>query len=240
MLALSHQPLSLFKKIAIGFAAYALIGGLITLIGWYARLPFLTDWISSGISMFPNAALGALCSGTALILLVLQKQRLCLVLGRILGIFVLLLGGCTLLQHVAGVNLGIDTMLLTPPWGSKAAMAPGRMGPPASTSYALIGTAFILMSTRSRFQKFAPIFGIMVCAITVLSLMGYAFGADPLFAVARFTGIAMQTATILLALALGLLCSLPDCEPLRTLRQNSAAGLLGRRSLPFIVVEAPQ
>ena len=67
-------------------------------------------------------------------------------------------------------------------------------------------------------------------------MLGYIAGADPLFEVARYTGIAMQTASILLALALGVVGAVPEYEPMRTLQQDSAAGLLARRSLPFIIV----
>src|SRR5688500_4361062 len=85
-----------------GSAAYALIGGSVTLIGWFANLPRLTDWMSTGISMFPNAALAAMCAGAALILVKLD-QSWCRKLGGILGLFILLLGSATLLQHFSGV-----------------------------------------------------------------------------------------------------------------------------------------
>jgi PAS domain S-box-containing protein len=149
---------------------------------------------------------------------------------------VLLLGSATLFQHFSGIDLGIDTMLVEPAWGVKAAMSPGRMGPPASTSYTLLGLALVLIATgRERARRIVPALGIVVSAIAVLALMGYASGADPLFAVAKYTGIAMQTATVLLALALGVLASVPEYEPVRTLQAHNAAGLLARRSLPFII-----
>jgi PAS domain S-box-containing protein len=219
----------------VGFAAYALIGGGVTLVGWFAGLPRFTDWPASGISMFPNAAFAALCSGAALILVNLSCRSAARV-GSVLGLIVMLLGGATLFQHFSGVNLGIDTMLISPTWGTKAAVSPGRMGPPASTSYTVIGMGLVLIASGSGgVRRTVPALGIAVCAISMLALMGYVSGADPLFAIARFTGIAMQTATILLALALGILASVPEYEPVRTLRASSAAGLLARRSLPFIV-----
>jgi PAS domain S-box-containing protein len=46
----------------------------------------------------------------------------------------------------------------------------------------------------------------------------------------------MQTATIILALGFAVIASVPDLEPLRTLREDSAAGLLARCALPVIVV----
>ncbi|GEM_PF-1168269 len=219
----------------VGFAGYALLGGGLTLVGWLSGLSRLTDWLGSGISMFPNAALAALCSGAALILSTL-KQRWSARASTVLGGVVALLGSATLFQHLSGIDLGLDTMLIHPAWGTKAAVAPGRMGPPASTSYTLIGFALLLIVTgRGRVRRIVPVLGILVCAIAMLALMGYASGADPLFAVARFTGIAMQTASILLALGLAVVARAPEYEPMRTLQQKSAAGLLARRSLPFII-----
>jgi hypothetical protein len=229
-----RQP-SPVRSAVIGFAAYALIGGSVTLAGWFAGLPGLTDWVASGISMFPNAALASVCSGTALILAMLNR-RWCVRLSSLLGLFVAILGSATLFEHLSGVDLRIDTLLIKPAWGIKAATVPGRIGPPASISFALLGIALVLIgSGEKRARRFVPALGISVCIIAALSLMGYISGADPLFAVARFTGIAMQTASILLALALGVLTSVPELEPMRTLRQESAAGLLARRSLPFII-----
>jgi PAS domain S-box-containing protein len=217
-----------------GFATYALLGGGITLVGWFAGLPRLTDWDGNGIAMLPNAASAAVCSGAAMILAVLNR-RWCAGVSGILGLVVLLLGGATLFEHLSGIDLGIDGMLVKATWG-KAAVAPGRMGPPASISYTLVGLALLLIATtRDRARRIVPTLGVIVSAIAMLALMGYVSGADPLFAVAKYTGVAMQTATVLLALALGILASVPECEPVRTLRSNNAAGLLARRSLPFIV-----
>jgi hypothetical protein len=129
---------SAFRWNVAAFATYALIGCGMTLFGWFAGLPRLTDWLSSGISMFPNAAFPGLCSGVALIL-VQSNRRWVVRVGSILGLVVMLLGSASLFQHFAGVNLGIDSMLIHPGWGTKAAVAPGRIGPPASISYTLLG-----------------------------------------------------------------------------------------------------
>jgi PAS domain S-box-containing protein len=223
------------RNIVAGFAAYTLIGGAVTLVGWLAYMPRLTDWPKSGIAMFPNAASAAVCVGVALLMTVSQRPWAVRASGAI-GCFVALLGTATLFQHLSGINLGIDTVLVQPTWGNKAAMSPGRMGPPASICFTLLGTALLLRATGlPRARRVVPTLGIVVCALCVLSSMGYVLGADPLFAVARFTGIAMQTSTILLAAAFGLLTSVPECEPVRTLRANTTAGLLARRSLPLLI-----
>jgi signal transduction histidine kinase len=156
-------------------------------------------------------------------------------LSAALGIVVLAIGAATLFQHILGVNLGIDELLLRHTWGIKAAVAPGRMGPPASTCFTLIGIALLLLRAGPRVQRAAPVMGMLVAAISMLSLIGYLFGAQPLFSLADWTGIAFQTASILFALAFALLASVPDAEPTWTFSQNTAAGVLARRSLPLII-----
>jgi PAS domain S-box-containing protein len=215
-------------------AAYAALGGIITLAGWFAHIPRLTDWLGAGISMFANPALAAAFSGIAL-LLGLLRPKWCRILSASLGLFVAFIGSATLFEHLSGINLGIDTLLVDKPWGLRASATPGRMGPPASISFTLLGLAILLIVRGRRSRKAAAALGVTVCAIATLALIGYAFGANPLFSATRFTGIAMQTATIVLALGLAVLARLPHAEPLRTFRSATSAGVLTRRALPFVI-----
>jgi PAS domain S-box-containing protein len=147
---------------------------------------------------------------------------------------VALIGGATLFEHLSGINVGIDSLLIRADWGIRAAVAPGRMGPPASTAFTLLGIALVFLATGGRWRRAVPGLGIAVCVIAMVALIGYAFGADPLFSTTRLTAIAMQTATVVLALGLAILAKQPDLEPLRTLLHDSSAGLLVRRSLPLV------
>jgi signal transduction histidine kinase len=214
--------------------AYSFVGGCAALIGWASDIPRLTNWNGDGIAMFVNTAIMAACAGAALVLRTLDRQPATRV-TLMLGLFVIILGGATLFQHIFDVNLGIDTLLVRKPWGMRAAMAPGRPGPPASISFTLLGLALMLSTGRWRARGLVAAIGIGVSAIATLALIGYAFDVDPLFASARLTGIAMQTATIILALALGLIAIVPEHQPMRALCENSAAGLLARRALPFVI-----
>src|SRR5437016_5264128 len=104
------------ERIVVAMAAYALIGGLVTLIGWYLDVRRLTDWGGSGISMFANAAVAAMGAGAALVLAVLG-WRWASVLSAMLGLGVALIGGATLFEHISRIDLGIDTLLIKQPWG---------------------------------------------------------------------------------------------------------------------------
>ncbi len=216
-------------------AGYAVLGGLSTLAGWFFGVPHLTDWLNTGITMFANTALVAACAGTALLFMIWGGSRATVVV-KILACVVGLIGSATLFEHIFGIDLGIDSLLIGHAWGGRGAVVVGRMGPPGATSFALLGAALFLAAGRSRWRRAVPVLGIMVIAISSLGVIGYVFKANLLFATARLTGIALQTATMLLALGLAVLGSVPDLEPVASLRRDSAAGVLIRRALPFVIV----
>ena len=228
----SAEGLRIFVRLAAG---YAVLGGLVTLLGWTFEIPRLTDWKNDGISMFPNPSLCAVLSGLALLVGNRPAER---AIARVAAIVVLALGGLTLWEHLFRVSLGIDTALFDRPWGQTAATAPMRMGPPASTSFFLLGAALFLRTFGGRARSVSAGLGVAVSAIALLSLIGHLYGAQQMYTVKFATAIAMQTASIIVALALATVASVPEREPMRTLRSPGAAGLLARRALPWVLALA--
>ena len=210
-------------------ASYAIAGGATTLLGWALDLPPLTDWEGDGISQMPNSALGVVLCGVALMLIARGRRTLAGVLAAVAAF----IGAATLSQYLFGWDLGIDRLLFPRDWGQKGAFVPGRMGPPSATSLALVGTATALLAL-ARTSRLAVVAGIATVAIASLSIVGYLFGADRLYTVPKLTVIASQTSTMLFALGVALVMSVPDRQPARTLRERSAAGLLLRRAGPVL------
>ncbi|MFL6713554.1 MAG: hypothetical protein ACJ8LN_11590, partial [Sulfurifustis sp.] len=215
-------------------ATYAVVGSIISFAGWVTEVYRLTDWWGTGITIKANTSLAGTAAGLAiLIALALPKARVSV---RVLGLFAALLGGLTLFEHVTAINLGIDTLLFDEPAGMPGTVAPGRMGPPASASFFAIGLSLVLTGASARARAFAVAMGATVFGIAALSLVGYFYGAEAMYAVPRFTGIAVHTATILAALGIGIIAAHPEQEPMRTLLADSTAGLLARRLLPVAFV----
>lgn len=220
--------------IPAGLASYALLGGIVTLLGWFLGIYRLTDWEGKGIAMKANTAVAAIACSAALLVVAFRPPSRWII--RLLGIFTALVGGLTLLENITVWNLGIDTLLVNEAPGMRATSSPGRMGVPASTSFLLIGTALLLFAQGGRARSLVPVLGMITTAIGTLSLVGFLYAADQLYALPRLTGIAMQTASMLLALGLALLASVPERQPMQTLLEPSAAGVLARRILPLIVL----
>lgn len=227
------DPLRLSRALLGG---YAIAGGLITLVGWIAGIERLLDWINSGITMKANPAICAVGAGTALILsLHIARSSVARIIVIVLNMFTALIGGLTLTQHLAGWHFGIDTLLFYEPPGMKATFSPGRMGVPASMSFLLIGSALMLLPGEARRRSVAAALGVAVAAIALLSIVGHIYGAEQTYTL-RLTGIALQTATMIFALGIGLVVSVPERGVMQTLLEDSSAGVLVRHVLPIIIV----
>jgi signal transduction histidine kinase/ActR/RegA family two-component response regulator len=110
------------------------------------------------------------------------------------------------------------------------------MGPPASTSWSLVGIGLLAALGGRRARQTAAALGLATITIGALSLIGYLFAANPLYAVATLTAIALPTTTMIVAVAAGLVTALGDSQPTRTLLEPSGAGLLARRALPLVIL----
>jgi signal transduction histidine kinase/CheY-like chemotaxis protein len=215
--------------------AYLILGGSVSLLGWIADVPRLTDWIQSGISIQPNACLAVISSGIALALLALGRRRAAAAIGG----FVALIGVTVLVQYATKVDLGIDTLLMFDhAWGRVGVISPGRMGPPGAMSWTLIGVATFLaaLPPGSRARRLAPALALATGSISALGLIGYLYRAGELYTVPTLTVIALQTGTFILVASITILTSVPEHGPMRLLRDRGMAGMLVRRILPAVVV----
>jgi signal transduction histidine kinase len=75
--------------------------------------------------------------------------------------------------------------------------------------------------------------------ISAFSLLGYLFRAEQFYSIHWLTAIAMPTGTMLLAVAVGLIFSVPERDPLRLLLERSGAGTLARYSVPAMIIVIP-
>ena len=217
-------------------ALYALVGGASSFIGWYADVPRLADWLGSGISIQPNAAIAVIAAAIALFLFRFGFRR---VAGAI-GVFVALIGATVLIEYATGIDFGIDTLLLFDrSWGQGGVIAPGRMGPPGAISWTMLGLAMLFASFPStRRWPGAAVPALALCAMSIasLTLLGYLYGVTALYTVPLVSIIALQTSTFILAISIGVTIIVPDRAPMRIVSDASPTGAVVRRMLPAVIV----
>jgi len=227
------------------FRAVAVAAGLVVGVVGGAHL---ATWLSGAmeglgattITMKANASLSLMAAGLALSLLAPGRLSAFFRLPALASaVVVLTLGALTLSEHLLGIDLGIDQVLATEPPGAAAVLAPNRMGPPASLSFTLLGVALLLLTARHPHgwlrTAHQPI-AIGALLVALLPALGYVYGADQLYGVARYTGIAWPTAACLLVLALGVLLARPEEGFMASVTADSAGGMLIRRLLPATVL----
>lgn len=217
----------------IALQLYVVLGGAISLLGWVLDIPRFTDWLGNGISIQPNTTVAVITAGTALAFLSRGYHQA----YRVLGLLLITIGGSVLAQIATGVNLGIDTLLMFDrEWGRVGVLSPGRMGPAGATCWTLLGIAFVLASfARSKARRLALGIPMLTASISLLSLVGYLYGASRLYSLPHTTVIALQTATFIFAVSLGVMLSIPKHGLMPMLADPHSGGVFARRMLPAIL-----
>ena len=245
-LTMHSEPHSLaakgFGALALVFSAYAIVGGLTSLLGWILNVPALTDWNRDGISIQPNAAVAVMAAGTAILLLRFGYRRI----AAALGILVAFIGITAALQNAFRVDFGFNSLLMFGrEWGRVGVLVRGLMGVPASISWTMIGLALILVSVfprrdsdaKTRQARSAALaLSLVALCISMLSMIGYLYGAEVLYTLPQLTVIAAQTSSFILAVAVALVVSIPEIGLVRLIVEDSPAGVLLRRVMPAVVL----
>jgi signal transduction histidine kinase/CheY-like chemotaxis protein len=235
----ASQLSGLRTALVLGPCGYALIGGLLSLVGWIADAPRLTDWLGTGISIQPNTAVAASGAAAALLAGIAGWRRT----SAALGFAVAVVGASALFQHASGIALDtLNTLLMFGrAWGRTGVTHTALMGPAGSTCWTLMGVGVVLASASraSGARRTVPALALVTLSVSTLSIVGYLYGSDPLFSVPDLTAIAFQTATFILVLSLALIAAVPEQAPMRWLVDGAATGAVARRILPFAIVVPP-
>ncbi len=225
------------QRVAVLVGILAVIGGAVSLCGWVFNIPRLTDWEGDGVSMQPNASLCAALLGAAIWLLARKLTPASIRLARVLSFAVVSIAALTLFEHLSGVNLGIDTLIAQREWGRALTLSPMRMGIPGSTSFCALGITILLLTGSAWQRSLAGVVPLLPIAISLLSLIGYWFGADSLYGIAAITGIASQTSCIILGLAIGTLALAFEIGIVRLMGRPDPGGQIFRLLLlPVILI----
>jgi PAS domain S-box-containing protein len=202
---------------------------LITFAGWTFHLPFLASTLPGGIPMKANTAVAFLLAALAL----LRRDHRD---NRFYAIVALAIGGLTEIQYLTNSDFRIDELLFRD--DSHVGMFAGRMSPPTSTGFVLLGLALLLMkSKRSSLRRVARALAILAGALGAVALLGHMFDThDPLRPIRPHTNVAIPTALGFIVGGVGVLFANPFEGIVHQIRANNAGGLMLRRLLPAGII----
>jgi PAS domain S-box-containing protein len=120
------------------------------------------------------------------------------------------IGALTLLEHLLGFDFGIDQFLAYEEPGALGVLHPNRMGPPGAFAFTICGIGtFLLLQGKGLAIRVAQSFGLVLCLLGLMGLLGYLYHVEGFYAAPRVTAIALPTSFSIFLLGVGLLLARP-------------------------------
>ncbi len=211
------------------------LAGLVVLAGWIFDIEPLRSGLPGHAAMNPATALALIVAASALWMRHqlwdgLSSTTLLGGTARIAAALVIALGAITLVGFVIGSNIGLDQILFA------AKLAGNRISPNTGFCLLLIGAA--LWPTGSQRARRAPeqLVVLLPIGVSVISLLGYAYGVEAMYGVGEYYPMALPTAATLFVLGAGIFCARPANGFLSLIISDRAGGVLARRMLPAAIL----
>jgi signal transduction histidine kinase/DNA-binding response OmpR family regulator len=207
------------------------------LAGWTLDAGALRDSLPGPVAMNPVAAVGLILAGMSAWLL--QDERAggrARWISRACAILVVLFGLIRLIQHLFGLEPGIDRILFPERLALEAASSgfPNRMAFDTALDFVLIGVALLYLDGRTRRSLWiSQYLATTVVMLSVLAFAGYLYGVARLYGNTSYIPIASMT---FLVLSTGVLCARPQRGLMAIVTSRNLGGFVARRLLPAAIL----
>ncbi len=219
------------------YGALAVAGlGLAVLAGWKLDIEVLKSVVPGWAAMKPNTAFGFLLAGSALAMVGRSTVGAGLRwVSAIFGAMVAALGLATLGEYAVHFDFGIDQLLFSVPDNLPENAAQSRMSMATASAFTVTGLALICLGQGRTFLVAQA--AAMICAqVSILAILGYAYGVSSLYSINAYLSMAPHTAMGFLVLNMGILLTKPRYGLLAVITSTSAGGVMARRLLPLSLV----
>jgi len=200
-----------------------------TLAAWF--IPSLGRTLPANWNlMTPNTALVALVSVLSLLLSQPKRTKRMVLISRLAGVFVGVMGVAVLVEFGFRVSLGVDTLL---PVIYGASALPGRMAPQTATSFVLLSVVlFFLRERKKAMSVFADVVLCGLWAMVLIGASGYVYGAIRLFAVSQHSRMAPSTLGCLILLCFAVFARRAEYGLFSILLSTGIGGNIARIAFP--------
>jgi PAS domain S-box-containing protein len=226
---------SLLRHVPLVAGVLVMCAGLLVLTGWAFDLETFKRVWSGWVPMKANTALCFILAGTALLLRDWKVGRL--VLAGTVGA----IGVLTLVEYVAGVNLGIDQLFfreVVPAPNTD----PGRMAPATALGFLFVSLALSMIKTRMKAARLMDqTLSLAAGMLGTIAVVGYVYKDPGFYGFYGFGGasnVALPTAIAFMVLAAGLIFARTDGLA-GVLMGSSSGAQLARRLLPAVLLVPP-
>lgn len=227
-----------FQLIPPAVSGFGICVSCLVLAGWAFNLSALRSVIPGQPQMVPNTAIAFILASVSLWMLWREKKyQRASVVTWIFALAVILVGLLTLAEYLTGADLGFDSLLFRERLHVTATSFPGRPSPHTAFNFLLIGLALLLIRMKTvRGNRLAQVFALLGALIALMALVGYIYQVAFLYSITSYTGMALHTAFIFVALSVGILFIHPEYGLMSFIMSDTAGGTMVRRLLPATIM----
>lgn len=162
------KAMKAISRIQCALESVLILLGITVIVGWYFENDALVQIHSTFVPMQYNTAMGFLFTGFAFLALRFGKRKI----TGVISLFIFLIGSLTIFEYLFQMNIGIDTLFLTPTIGVDPVI-PGRIGANTAFCFGLVGLVLFLANCSMLNRQWIGIAGGIVNALAIASIWGY-------------------------------------------------------------------
>lgn len=201
------------KNYSAATAIVVFLIAMIALTGWHFNIESFKHPLPELLAMNPITAVVLIFSATSLLILIKRSEKKSLVnFAIVLAWCTMAVGILKLLFLVTGIDIGMDYWLYKPQiLNDLINNKPNRIAPTSAVNFIFLGSSILLIKSGNKKYIYISNFLIALTAfISLLSIIGYTFGAEALLEIRPFIPMAFHTAICFLLLSIGILCAETD------------------------------
>ncbi len=205
----------------------------LVLVGWVGDVTVLKSVIPNGISMKANTAVCLLLSAGGIYYYHRQQpnEKRLYTIAIITSLLIALL---TMLEYVFNTALGIDELLFKDVVNEQTPY-PGRMAFITTICIALLNVGHLgVLSNSSTVKRISQGVFHLITIIAAFALFGHIFRVPGFYTMTFITGMAINTALMLLLLSVVSSALLPDVGYARLFHGNDIGSLMAKRLFPVM------
>lgn len=225
------------KKIgSLLVAAFVILVGFTVMFGWLIKSDVIIRVIPGFESMKWNTALGFLLAGICFLALLLYDWKWSKPVKNIFGTLTLLVGLTAVAQYYFKIDLGVDELLVED-YGArlKGHIYPGRMAFSSGLCFLLLGVALIVLKSKHyAFRFIAQTCLHTVSAISLVAILGYAYGVPTLHKLSFLVSMALHTSVCFFILSVTASLSNHTIGLSGLFSGTGVGSLMARKLFPFL------
>jgi signal transduction histidine kinase/CheY-like chemotaxis protein len=215
----------------------ALMGGVV-LVGWLVNSEIIKRGAPGLVAMNPLTAVCFIIGAFSLVCLWSARtapSAFKIGLGQALAGVLIAVGLLKLIQYVIGWSFSLDAVLFARQLATEAG-APNRMAPNTAFNFLLCGLALLRLNSAGRsYSRLAQGSSLVVACVSLLALLGYAYGAHYLYGIGPHLPMALNTAGLFLLLSVACLFAQTDSPTIALFASQTPGGVTARRLLPVAI-----